>query len=56
MNKNKPEFNLKEVILITLVATLIMGFATGYSVYSGIVGSNKYIKSDDKNKIGRAHV
>ena len=26
-----------------------MGFATGYSVYSGIVGSNKYIKSDDKN-------
>lgn len=49
MNKNKPEFNLKEVLLITLVATLIMGFATGYSVYSGIVGSNKYIKSDDKN-------
>ena len=46
--ENKTTFELWEVILITLVASLIMSLSTGYVVYRSNTGSNCSTVSNSK--------
>lgn len=49
MKNNKPVFKLWEVILITLIGSLIMGLTTGYVVYTSKKEQKCFINTKDKN-------